>query len=186
MASTLRRKQTADNDYAVGKLIERVAHSPYASSTLIFVIEDDAQNGPDHVDAHRTIAFVVGPYVKQGSVVHERYSTVNMVRTIEDVLGFGHLNLNDAYQRPMTAIFDLNQSAWTYDAIVPAPIAGELSPASSQGSTRAGIPRRSTRRILGAPNAWLRLVPGRSRAGRTFQSDPLEGPDRRSALPCAA
>ena len=73
------------------------------------------------------IAFVAGPYVKQGSVVHERYSTVNMVRTIEDVLGLGHLNLNDAYQRPMTAVFDLNQSAWTYNAITPAPIARELS-----------------------------------------------------------
>jgi hypothetical protein len=104
-----------------------VAHSPYASSTLIFIIEDDAQNGPDHVDAHRTVAFIAGPYVKQGSVIHERYSTVNMVRTIEDVLGLGHLNINDAYQRPMTAAFDLKQSAWTYDAITPAPIARELS-----------------------------------------------------------
>ncbi|HEX8711982.1 MAG TPA: hypothetical protein VF730_08925 [Terracidiphilus sp.] len=120
-------RQTADNDYAVGKLIEKVAHSPYASSTLIFIIEDDAQAGADHVDAHRTIAFVVGPYVKQGSVVHERYSTVNMVRTIEDVLGLGHLNLNDEYQRPMTAVFDLKQSSWNYTAVTPTPIAQELS-----------------------------------------------------------
>jgi len=122
-------KQTADNDYAVGKLIEKVAHSPYAGSTLIFVIEDDAQDGPDHVDANRTIAFVAGPYVKQGAVVHERYSTVNMVRTIEDVLGLGHLNLNDEYQRPMTAVFDLNQAEWNYTAIAPAPIARELDTA---------------------------------------------------------
>ena len=125
-------KETADNDYAVGKLIDRVAHSPYAASTLIFIIEDDAQNGPDHVNAHRTVAFVVGPYVKQGVAVHERYTTVNMVRTIEDVLGLGHLNLNDAYQRPMTAVFDLNQSAWTYNAITPAPIEKELAPAQKQ------------------------------------------------------
>jgi len=120
-------KETADNDYAVGKLIDRVAHSPYASSTLIFIIEDDAQNGPDHVNAHRTVAFVAGPYVKQGSVIHERYSTVNFVRTIEDVLGLGHLTLNDEYQRPMTAIFDLNQSSWTYSAITPEPIQRELA-----------------------------------------------------------
>ena len=125
-------KETADNDYAVGKLIERVAHSPYAGSTLIFIIEDDAQNGPDHVDANRTIAFVAGPYVKQGVVVHERYSTVNMVRTIEDVLGLGHLNLNDEYQRPMTEIFNLKQAAWTYTAITPAPIARELGVALKQ------------------------------------------------------
>jgi DNA-binding beta-propeller fold protein YncE len=116
-------KETADNDYAVGKLIEKIAHSPYKDSTLIFIIEDDAQAGPDHVDAHRSIAFVVGPYVKQGRIVHERYSTVNIVRTIEDVLGIGHLNLNDAYQRPMTSVFDLSQSAWTYKAITPTPIA---------------------------------------------------------------
>jgi YVTN family beta-propeller protein len=119
-------KQTADNDYAVGKLIEHVAESPYADSTLVFVIEDDAQNGPDHVNAHRTIAFVAGPYVKQGSVVHERYTTVNMVRTIEDVMGLGHLNLNDEYQRPMTDVFDLKQGSWTYKAIMPAPIAHDL------------------------------------------------------------
>jgi hypothetical protein len=125
-------RQTADNDYAVGKLIERVAHSPYASSTLIFVIEDDAQAGPDHVDAHRTIAFVAGPYVRQGAVVHERYTTVNMVRTIEDVLGLGHLNLNDEYQRPMTAVFDLQQASWTYTAVVPIPIARELGLALGQ------------------------------------------------------
>ena len=122
-------KETADNDYAVGKLIERVAHSPYAGSTLIFVIEDDAQNGPDHVNAHRTIAFVAGPYVKQGVVVHQRYSTVNMVRTIEDVMGLGHLNLNDEYQRPMTEVFDLNQAKWSFPAVTPAPIENELAAA---------------------------------------------------------
>jgi hypothetical protein len=98
---------------------------------LIFILEDDAQAGPDHVDAHRSIAFVAGPYVKHGSVVHEYYTTVNMVRTIEDVLGIGHLNLNDAYQRPMTAAFDLDQSTWTYKAVTPAPIAAALAPSQS-------------------------------------------------------
>ena len=62
-------------------------------------------------------------------MVHERYSTVNMVRTIEDVLGLGHLNLNDEYQRPMTAVFDLKQAEWNYTAITPAPIARELDTA---------------------------------------------------------
>jgi YVTN family beta-propeller protein len=146
-------KETADNDYAVGKLIERVAHSPYAASTLIFIIEDDAQAGPDHVDAHRTIAFVVGPYVKQGSVVHERYSSVNMIRTIEDVLGLGHLNLNDAYQRPMTAVFDLNQSTWTYDAVMPPPIAAELAPAQQ---SRLGPPYHDAQ----SAGYWARQTKG--------------------------
>jgi hypothetical protein len=70
--------------------------------------------------------------VKQGKVIHERYTTVNMVRTIEDVLGLGHLNINDAYQRPMTTVFDLKQAAWTYNAITPAPIARELSSTPQQ------------------------------------------------------
>ncbi len=102
--------QQADNDFSVGKLIETVAHSPYANNTLIFVLEDDAQDGPDHVNAHRSTAYVVGPYVKQHAVVSTQYSTVNMLRTIEDVLGIDHLSLNDAYQPPMTDVFDITKS----------------------------------------------------------------------------
>jgi len=113
--------QQADNDYATARLIERVAHSPYKTSTLIFSIEDDSQDGPDHVDAHRTTAYVVGPYVKHRAVVSHHYTTVNMVRTIEDVLGLEHLNLNTATERAMTDVFDLNQKEWNFDA-VPSPV----------------------------------------------------------------
>ncbi len=109
--------QQADNDYGVARLVDRVAHSPYRDSTLIFSIEDDAQDGPDHVDAHRTTAYVIGPYVKHGVVVSARYTTVNMLRTIEDVLGLEHLNLNTATERPMTDVFDLNQKEWTFHAV---------------------------------------------------------------------
>jgi hypothetical protein len=106
----------ADNDYAVGLLVDKVAHSPYKYDTLIFVLEDDAQAGADHVDAHRSTAYVVGPYVKQGEVVSEHYTTVNMLRTIEDILGLDHLDINTATQRPMTEVFDLSQREWTYTA----------------------------------------------------------------------
>ncbi len=112
--------QMADNDYAVGLLVEKVAHSKYAKDTLIFVIEDDAQGGPDHVDAHRSMAFIVGPYVKQGAVISERYNTVAMLRTIEEVLGIKPLGLNDAVQPPMAAVFSQSQANWTYTAKVPA------------------------------------------------------------------
>ncbi len=110
----------ADNDYAIGMVAEKIAHSRYADSTLIFIIEDDAQNGPDHVDAHRSIAYAIGPYVKHGAVVSEHYTTVSVLRTIEEVLGIKALGLYDALQTPMTGVFDEKQSEWSYTARVPA------------------------------------------------------------------
>lgn len=112
--------QVADNDYAVGLLIQKIAQSRYAKDTLVFVIEDDAQDGPDHVNAHRSVAFIAGPYVKQHAVVSERYTTVNMIRTIEEILGLKPLNLHDAHARPMSAAFDLKTANWSYTAQVPA------------------------------------------------------------------
>jgi YVTN family beta-propeller protein len=112
--------QMADNDYALGMLAEKIAASKYAAETLICVVEDDAQNGPDHVDAHRSIAFVFGAYVKKGAVVSQHYTTVSMLRTIEEVLGIGALGINDAYQSPMTDVFTTTGSSWTFKARVPA------------------------------------------------------------------
>ena len=112
--------QTADNDYAVGLIVERVAKSPhYSGNTLVFVVEDDAQDGPDHVDAHRSIAFVAGPYVKQGAVVSNAYTTVSMISTIVDILGMEHLGLYDALQGPMTAAFSPTTAKWDFNSIVP-------------------------------------------------------------------
>jgi DNA-binding beta-propeller fold protein YncE len=108
--------QQADNDYAVGLLVQTIANSQYKDNTLIFVIEDDSQDGGDHVDAHRSIAFIVGPYVKQGAVVSTSYNTVDFVRTIEEVLGLGPLNMNDALAAPMADVFDLNQADWSFTA----------------------------------------------------------------------
>ncbi len=109
--------EQADDDFAVGMTLQLIANSPYAGNTLVMVIEDDAQDGADHMDAHRSTAYIVGPYVKQHAVVSTRYSTVNLVRTIEDILGLQHLNLNTAYARPMTDVFNTSQSpAWSYTA----------------------------------------------------------------------
>jgi DNA-binding beta-propeller fold protein YncE len=114
--------QQADNDYAVGMLVEKIATSKYANNTLIFVIEDDSQDGPDHVDSHRTVAFVVGAYVKQGGVVvSTQYNTIDFLRTIEEVLGLPPMNLNDALARPMADIFNTTPSSWSFTA-TPAPI----------------------------------------------------------------
>jgi YVTN family beta-propeller protein len=111
---------TADNDYAVGRIVEKVAKSKaYSGNTLVFVIEDDAQDGPDHVDAHRSIAFIAGPYVKQGAVVSTRYTTVSMIATIVDILGIEHLGTYDALQRPMTDAFSKSTKKWDFNSIVP-------------------------------------------------------------------
>lgn len=116
-ASASAETEQADNDYAVGATLQMLAHSPYAGNTLVFVVEDDAQDGPDHVDAHRSTAYVVGPYVKHNALIRTRYSTVNMIRTIEDVLGLQHVNLNTAYQKPMSDVFNPAQGpAWSYAA----------------------------------------------------------------------
>ena len=107
----------ADNDVSVGKLIQAVSSSPYASSTLILVTEDDSQDGPDHVDSHRETAYAVGPYVKKGAVVSTRYSQISMLRTIEDILGTAHINMNTAFARPMVEMFNTAQPpAWSYAA----------------------------------------------------------------------
>ncbi len=109
--------QIADNDYAVGLTVDKIAHSPYAGNTLIFVIEDDPQDGADHVSGDRSTAFVVGPYVAQGVVDSTFYTTVSMVRTIEEILGVGQLNLHDAGVPPMTDAFNTSQASWTYSAV---------------------------------------------------------------------
>jgi len=113
--------EMADNDYALGMIVEHVAQSSIKGSTLIFVMEDDAQNGADHVDARRTVGYILGPYVRQHALVSTRYTTVNMLRTIGDVLGLRPLGLNDALAQPMIDAFDLSQSNWTYHARI-API----------------------------------------------------------------
>jgi YVTN family beta-propeller protein len=112
--------QMADNDYALGLLVERIAASPVGAETLIFVVEDDAQTGADHVDAHRSVALVAGPYVKQRSLVTTRYTTVNLLHTIEEILGLPPLGLNDGLAEPMHDLFDPAQRDWRYQASVPA------------------------------------------------------------------
>ena len=132
--------ELADNDYAVGLLLEKVAKSPFAEDTLIFVIEDDAQDGPDHVDAHRSIAFIAGPYVKHGAVVSKRFTTVNMLRTIEGVLGLAPMGVNDALAAPMADAFDPAQADWTFTAQVPAVLRTTQLPLPPPSAAEASCP----------------------------------------------
>lgn len=95
----------ADNDLAVGRLVEHLSQSPIWKESVVFILEDDAQNGPDHVDAHRSIAFVAGGYVKRGFVDHTMYSTSGMLRTIELILGLKPMSQYDAAATPMWRCF---------------------------------------------------------------------------------
>ena len=111
--------QFASNDYAVGRLVEAVSKSPYWKDTAIFIIEDDAQDGPDHVDAHRSMAYVLSAYTKRGAVVSTNYNTTSMVRTMEDILGVNYLGLNDANARPMSDVFTTTADLTPYTATIP-------------------------------------------------------------------
>lgn len=95
----------ADNDYAIGLFIEHLSKSSIWKETAVFIVEDDAQNGPDHVDAHRTTAYVAGGFVKRGFVDHTPYSTSSMLRTIELILGLPPMSQHDAAATPMFRSF---------------------------------------------------------------------------------
>jgi DNA-binding beta-propeller fold protein YncE len=115
----------ADNDLAVGRVVDSLSHSPYWDDTAVLILEDDAQNGPDHVDSHRSIALVISKYSPIGGtqpqsagplVDHTFYTTVNMVRTIEALLGVPPMNANDARAAVMTRLFDGPGSQPAFDA----------------------------------------------------------------------
>jgi DNA-binding beta-propeller fold protein YncE len=113
--------QLSDNDYALGLVIDKVAHSRYADSTVIIAVEDDAQNGADHVDAHRSIILVAGAKVKRGALVSDYANSINVVRTIEDLIGIKPLGLNDGLSLPFYQLFDPKlDGPWTYTAELPA------------------------------------------------------------------
>ena len=113
------RAYVADDDLALGRLVEAVSHSKYWASTAILVTEDDAQNGPDHVDAHRTISQVISPYSQHGTVDSTFYSTASMLRTIADIVGVDPLTQFDTYATPMTRSFKSTPNLTPYDAVIP-------------------------------------------------------------------
>jgi DNA-binding beta-propeller fold protein YncE len=113
------KASVADNDLAVGRVVDAISHSPYWDDTAIFIIEDDAQDGADHVDAHRSIAFVISKYSPRTDkpfVDHDFYTTVNMVHTMEELLGLRPMNLFDAHAPLMSALFTGAGAQATYAA----------------------------------------------------------------------
>jgi YVTN family beta-propeller protein len=115
------RAQQADNDLAVGRIIEYISHSPVWSSSAIFMEEDDAQNGVDHIDGHRSPGYIISPYaVQNGPTDHTYYTQVNMTRTIEQILGLPPMNQFDLVASPMRTAFvegeapEENFEPWTH------------------------------------------------------------------------
>ena len=92
----------ADNDLALGRIVEKITHSPYWKDSIIFVVEDDAQNGVDHVDGHRTVGFVISPYTKRKTVNSNYYTQLDITRTIEHILGLGPMTQMDMAIDPQT------------------------------------------------------------------------------------
>lgn len=111
------RAQVADNDLAFGQVIEALTKSKFWPQLAVFVVEDDAQNGSDHVDAHRTIAYAISPYVKRGSVDSTLYSTSSMLRTMELILGLQPMTQFDAAAMPMFASFQKDPDLRPYAAL---------------------------------------------------------------------
>ncbi len=113
------KAMVADNDYAFGRLVDAVSHSAFWKDTVILATEDDAQNGPDHVDAHRTIAWAISPYTQTGKVDSTFYSTASMVRTIGLFAGIGPLTQFDQYSTPMSRSFTSTPNMAPYQVIKP-------------------------------------------------------------------
>ncbi|HUB59111.1 MAG TPA: alkaline phosphatase family protein [Puia sp.] len=107
----------ADNDLALGRLVDHISHSPIWPQSAIFVLEDDAQDGPDHVDAHRSPAYVISPYIKHRSVDHTLYSTTSILHTMELILGLPPMSQYDAAATPLFNSFTATPDTTAYNAV---------------------------------------------------------------------
>jgi len=121
----------------LGIIVDGVSHSPFWKSTAIFVVEDDAQNGPDHVDSHRSPVFVLSPYTHRGAIDNTMYNTVSVLRTMELILGMRPMTHFDAGARPMTNAFAKNPVSTPYDAEKPRISLEDRNPAASATAARS-------------------------------------------------
>jgi Phosphoesterase family len=123
----------ADNDLALGRMVDAVSHSAYWLSTAIIVVEDDAQDGPDHVDAHRAPALVISPFTQTGRVDSTHYDTASALGTLEELLGLSPMSTFDARANRMWPSFTRYPNTGPYDAIMP-----DVIPFGDPGAPRNG------------------------------------------------
>ena len=137
----------ADNDLAFGRIVQALSHSPFWNDTVIFVLEDDAQGGPDHVDSHRAPFYAISAYNRPGTV-HRFLNTTDVVAAIEDILGMGRLSKFDYFSRSLSDIFASTPDLTPYDPIVPKQDLSEKNPPNSAAARMSeGLDLRQPDRV---------------------------------------
>ena len=129
----------ADNDYALGRMVEAVSRSPFWKDTAIITVEDDAQDGPDHVDCHRSVALVVSAYNRPGALVHDFHTTASVIRTLEEMLGLPPMNAHDAAASPVDLFRHGPPDLAPYTAQLP-----QLDPATLVNPKEENAPDKET------------------------------------------
>jgi DNA-binding beta-propeller fold protein YncE len=128
----------ADNDLALGRIVEALSRSPFWRDTVVFVLEDDAQDGPDHFDSHRSVLLVISAYNRQGTV-HRFVNTTDVVAAIEDILGLGRLSQYDYFSRTLADVFAAAPDLTPYEAIRPIQSLDERNPARGPGAEESRL-----------------------------------------------
>ena len=154
----------ADNDLALGRLVEAVSKSPFWKNTVIFVLEDDAQNGPDHVDAHRSPLLVISAY-NHGGTFHRFANTTDVLRTIEEILGLQSMSQFDYFGRPLRDVWADSPDLTPYAALTPAQSLDDMNPRGTRGA------RESAKLQL-----WIEDVADEELSNRILWRD-IKGPD---------
>ena len=127
--------EVADNDYGIGQFVQALSSSPIWNSSAVFVLEDDAQDGPDHVDSHRSTCYVISPFIKKSSVDHTFYNTDSVLKTMELLLSIPPMNQYDAIATPILDFDTTPSNAGVYTATRPATsILSGLGPTSTASS----------------------------------------------------
>jgi hypothetical protein len=151
------RAMVAENDYGLGQIVDLISHSSIWQSSLILVVEDDTQDGADHVDAHRMPVLAISPFTKKGAVVHTRYDMLSFIRTLEIPIGMKPLGLKDALAVPLYDAFDgTAQNTEPYTAIAPTIPIDERNTAASPGATASR--RMNFRKLDSMPQRQLDSV----------------------------
>ena len=170
------RAMMADNDLALGRIIEGLSRSPFWQNTVVFVLEDDAQNGPDHVDSHRSPMLVISPYNRPGT--HHRFTnTTDVLRTIEEILGLESMSQFDYYGRPLREVFSETADLQPFKTLVPGVSLTEMNATTGRNARESATLDLDVEDVADE-DAFNRVLWRATRGERT----PYPGPTRMSAL----